>query len=121
MDETGVRTRHSVTARTARVFRRDVIGRYHWLRVKPRLKAILLSCAVGVLGPVAVFAGAAGHFHGSAVTSTQPTIRRAFLRPCETEKFLSRDGWVCTVIPRLPPVIHGENITGPDIAPITVR
>ena len=73
MNETGVRKCHSVTARTARVFRRDVIGRYHWLRFEPRLKVILLSCAVGVLGPVVAFAGAAGHFHGSAVNSTQPT------------------------------------------------
>ena len=72
MEETGVRKCHSVTARTARVIRRDVIGRYHWLRVEPRLKVILLSSTMAVLGACA-FTGTSGGSLDSAGNTAQRT------------------------------------------------
>ncbi len=72
MEETGVRKCHSVTARTARVIRRGVIGRYHWLRVEPRLKVILLSSTMAVLGACA-FTGTSGGSLDSAGNTAQRT------------------------------------------------
>ena len=71
MEETGVRKCHSVTALTARVIRRGVIGRYHWLRFEPSLKVILLSCTVGVVSLIAGCAGTSGPSQDNAVNSTQ--------------------------------------------------
>ncbi len=73
MEQTGVRKCHSVTARTARVIRRDVIGRYHWLRFEPRLKVILLSCTLGVVSLIAGCAGTSGPSQDNAADSTQRT------------------------------------------------
>ena len=53
--------------------RRDVIARYHGLKFEPSLRVILLSCTVGVFGPIAAFAGTAGYFPASAVDSTLRT------------------------------------------------
>ena len=72
MEQTGVRKGHSVAARTARVIRRDVIGRYHWLRVEPRLKVILLSSTMAVLGACA-FTGTSGGSLDSAGNTAQWT------------------------------------------------
>ncbi len=61
MENSGVRKHQSVTARTDGVVRRDVAGSHRGLGFKPCLKAILLSCTVGVFGSafgsVAAFAG----------------------------------------------------------------
>ncbi len=73
MEETGVRNCHSATARTASVIRRDVFGRYHWLRFEPGLKVILLSCTVGVVGLIAGCAGTSGPSQDNAADSTQRT------------------------------------------------
>ncbi len=72
MEETGVRKCHSVTAGTARVIRRGGIGRYHWLRVEPRLKVILLSSTMAVLGACA-FTGTSGGSLDSAGNTAQRT------------------------------------------------
>ena len=72
MEETGVRKCHSVTAGTARVIRRGGIGRYHWLRVEPRLKVILLSSTMAVLGACA-FTGTSGGSLDSAGNTVQRT------------------------------------------------
>ncbi len=73
MGKTGVRKCHSVTARTARVIRRHVIGRYHWRRFESRLKLILLSCSVGVVSLIAGCAGTSGPSQDNAADSTQWT------------------------------------------------
>ena len=72
MEETGVRKCHAVTARTARVVRRDVIGRYNWLRFEPRLKVILLSCTMGVLGSFSAYAGSSGLPLGANIGKSAP-------------------------------------------------
>ena len=57
MENSGVRKQHSVTARSGRGVRRDVIASYRGFGFKPCLKAILLSCTVCAFGSVAAFAG----------------------------------------------------------------
>ena len=73
MEETGVRKYHAVTARTASFIGRDVIGRCCGLGYKQRLKAILLSCTVGVVSLIAGCAGAPGPSHDNAAATTQRT------------------------------------------------
>ena len=73
MENSGVRKCHSVTARTARVARRDVIARYHGLRFEPSLRVILLSCTVGVVSLIAGCAGTSGPSQDNAADSTQRT------------------------------------------------
>ncbi len=70
MGKTGVRKCHSVTARTAGALRRDVIGRYHWLRFEPSLRVILLSCTVGVVSLIAGCTGTSGPSQDNAADST---------------------------------------------------
>ncbi len=60
MKNSGVWKHHSVTARTARVIRCDCVGKYRGLRFEPRLKAILLSCSVGVVSLIAGCVGTSG-------------------------------------------------------------
>ncbi len=53
--------------------RRDVVGRYHWLRFEPRLKVILLSCTLVVVSLIAGCAGTSGPSQDNAADSTQRT------------------------------------------------
>ena len=74
MPKTGVRKSLSLTTDNSGVLRRDVIGRYHRLGFEPRLKAILLSCTVGVLGPVAAFSRQRGKFDTADRLRGEPDV-----------------------------------------------
>lgn len=72
MKNSGGRKSLPLTARNFGVFRRGVFQRFSGLKFEWRLKVVLLSGAMGVLGPLAAYAGSSGLPLGANIEKTAP-------------------------------------------------
>jgi hypothetical protein len=72
MEKAGGRKSLSLTTSSSRNLRHGVFQRFSGLKFERRLKVVLLSGAMGVLGPLAAYAGSSGLPLGANIEKTAP-------------------------------------------------